>query len=208
MNKDISGIYCSRSSQILKGILQNWINVTIDLAKLWKSSNDVPWWDNERANLSVLAGAIWRSGGYVFEEFKEDKRKITKKGKLSRTYSGRVDLYFAIQKYEFIAESKYTREGISLNNSPLPIIERVHASACNDIRKVKPNKQRRLAITFTYPYVMKHDIINLDDKIRNWIKELRHMDCDACAWIFPKISRLNSDGKYVCPGTAILITEI
>ena len=208
MISDISGIYCSKSTQILKGILQNWIRVNIDLLKLWQSYKDVPWWYNERANLSVFAGAIWKSGGNVFEEYKEHKRKITKMGKLSKTYFGRVDLYFTIQKYEFIAETKHTRDGISLNSDPLPMVEKLLNSACHDIRKVKPFKQRRLGITFIYPYVMKHDSNNLEQRIHDWIKNIKKVNFDACAWIFPEISRVISDEKYICPGTALLIKEI
>jgi hypothetical protein len=44
---------------IFRGVLQNWIKANILCAEAWKD-DDVPWWYNERANLSILAAAAWK----------------------------------------------------------------------------------------------------------------------------------------------------
>jgi hypothetical protein len=49
-----------------------WITNNKDLVRSWRG--DLPWWYNERASISVLAGAAWGTGGLAFEEYSEDKK--------------------------------------------------------------------------------------------------------------------------------------
>ncbi len=208
MAVDIKDVECNRCLRVLNTILERWTEANIELARLWCQDGDVPWWYNERANLSVLAGAIWRAGGLVFEEFLEEKRKITKTGKLSMHYRGRVDLYFCFSGYQFIAESKRIESGILKDSEPVGVIQRSLNMACRDIRKVRPFKQRRLGITFALPYLRKGQFKSADERIARWLRETQSVDCDARAWVFPGISRAICDKEFVCPGVAVFMKEI
>lgn len=73
-----SGVYTSKL-RILRPILRQWVTINRKLAKRWEEYRDAPWWYNERASISVLAGAAWKTNGYAFEEYVGDKR--TKTGK-------------------------------------------------------------------------------------------------------------------------------
>lgn len=81
----------------LRPVLEKWISVNRELAVHWASAGDAPWWYNERALISVFAGAVWRTGGHAFEEYSTEKRGDR------RESWGRVDLEFAAGRQEFRA---------------------------------------------------------------------------------------------------------
>src|SRR3990172_7393950 len=54
---------------MLKPILQKWIDLNRNLANEFILDRDVPWWYNERPHVGLLAGAIWQSGGWAFQEY-------------------------------------------------------------------------------------------------------------------------------------------
>ena len=173
-------------------------------------SKDVPWWYNERADLSVLAGAIWKSGNVAFEEFVDEKRKISRRtGKLSRKYTGRVDLHFSVRGKTFIAEAKQCWSGAAAPNHNTPNkIAKFLKKACDDIRRSKPHNQRRLGIVFAIPYIRAQHVKHIDDRVKKWISAIRDVDCDAMAWIFPAVARRAKHGTSYFPGIAIFIREI
>jgi hypothetical protein len=53
----------------LSPLFKKWQKIILKISRKWIKENDVPWWYTERASLSLFSGAIWQSGGYVFEEF-------------------------------------------------------------------------------------------------------------------------------------------
>ena len=55
---------------------------------------------NERASLSILAAAIWKSNGIAIEEYTSVKRHN------NENFKGRVDLWFQIEDYYCLVESK------------------------------------------------------------------------------------------------------
>lgn len=65
-----------------------------------KQFKDCLYWYNERANVSVFSGAVWKSGGVALEEYSSQK------GNIDNTVNGRVDLYFSKQAEHAIAEAK------------------------------------------------------------------------------------------------------
>jgi hypothetical protein len=66
-----------------------------------EATNDIGWWYRERANLSLLASAVVRTGGIAFEEFKGPKNGST------RQYDGRVDAFFDLSGYSYLCEAKH-----------------------------------------------------------------------------------------------------
>ncbi|WP_457746288.1 hypothetical protein [Sulfurimonas sp.] len=79
-------------------IFKQWQKINRDYLE---DSNfqDSLYWYNERANISCLAGAIWKIGGYALEEY------TTVKGE-DKKY-GRTDLYFSIDEIAYIIEAKH-----------------------------------------------------------------------------------------------------
>jgi hypothetical protein len=183
--------------------------VTKELAKSWK--NDVPWWYNERANLSVFAGGVWRSGGHAFEEFSGTKRKLRKlSGRLHGSYSGRVDMFFETRYGdEFYLEAKACEAGAALaGHDPVLRIKQLLKSACDDVRKIHPHGYRRLGVVFVSPYIRQHSQRNLQKQISDWLWRFEKFECDAMAWAFPLSFMC---GKYHggrSPGVVAFIKEV
>jgi len=179
MPKTIKGLFCPGLP--LSIIPKKWIALNKEISEEWANWKDVPWWYNERAVLSVFAGAVWKSGNHAFEEFVDQKRKVSRKsGRFSRKYQGRVDLYWTVDAHEFIAEAKQCWSGASaLNSETTSRITKILSKACADIRKSKPHKQRRLEIVFVVPYVRQTCQRYIDDRVRHWVKKFNKIDCDA-----------------------------
>lgn len=192
-------------------ILNEWIKANSEIACEWRSVQDAPWWYNERASLSVFAGAIWRARGFAFEEYSDQKREIRKRtGTFGAEYPGRVDLYFSWAGYDFVAEAKFVWCGFSRNdNGAMRRPQDRLSRACSDIRQTPARGQRRLGIVFAMPYFREDYIEQLDDRIHRWIDHLADLDATAYAWVFPACTRtLRGRDKTYCPGAAVVIREI
>ena len=208
MYKTIQGYSCKPDLPLTK-VLKSWTRLTKEIARDWVPNKDVPWWYNERAALSLLSGALWRSHNYGFEEFVDEKRKMTRhSGRLSRKYKGRVDLYLNVQGADFIAECKICWSGASINFDSSQRVEKTLSRACRDIRKTHPKGQRRLGFVFVVPSIKKQYRKELDERLKGWLHKVQSVDCDAMAWVFPDFARrTQSDGKYY-PGVVLLAKEI
>jgi hypothetical protein len=208
MPKTINGLHCGRLINFAP-IFRQWIKANTEMAHAWKSANDVPWWYNERAFLSIFAGAIWRADGLVFEEYSDRKRRIKKTtGTLGREYAGRGDLYFRWRRWDFVAEAKFTWSGFSRNKYPLARIGTELKRACRDVRQARRKWSRKLGILFVTPYFRKECMDDVDDRIHEWIKRLGDLDATAYAYVFPDCSRhFQGEDKLYYPGTAVIIRE-
>ncbi|MGI2865329.1 hypothetical protein [Vibrio alginolyticus] len=72
---------------------------------------DLAYFYNERANVSIFSGAIWRQQGYktlVLEEYSTDKEKLESNNQDFgvRGYRGRRDLWFCLDDQQFRCEAK------------------------------------------------------------------------------------------------------
>jgi len=91
--------------EVLKKVLSKWGKINEQMFNDWKKKGraaDCPWWYNERASLSTFAGAVWGCGGFVLEEYLNQKIPIDG----IPQNNGRTDIYFQIGKHHFTAESK------------------------------------------------------------------------------------------------------
>ena len=206
----IQGFRCKRI-RCFKPVFKEWIRCITEIAEQWEEYRGAPWWYNERAALSVFAGAVWRAGGLCFEEYSDEKRKIGKRThRLGAPYSGRIDLYFSWAGFDFIAEAKDTWSGFSQQNaSPKPRLAKCLRRACKDVRKTRPDGQRRLAIAFAMPYFRKGSVSRINEKLEAWVQTLSELDTSAYAWVFPQSTRYLFDSdEFFCPGVAMLIKEV
>ena len=149
MTTAITESHCGRLRSI-KPILKEWIKANSEIAKLWQSGPDAPWWYGERASLSVFAGAIWRVGGYCFEEYSETKKGIKRDTKKhGDSYPGRVDLYFSLPHSEFVAEAKFVSTAFTRkNNGAAKKLQSALESALGDVR-ASPRGGRRSSVWFS-----------------------------------------------------------
>jgi|WetSurMetagenome_2_1015567.scaffolds.fasta_scaffold24064_4 hypothetical protein len=210
MNKNIQGFFC-KPGLPLSPILKEWIWLNTEITKKWLMVKDVPWWYNERALLSIFAGAVWNKNSIAFEEYVSEKWEISKRtSKFKKHYRGRIDLYFEIDESKFIVEAKRCWSGASvLNKNTNEKLLTKLGKAISDINKVKPYGERRLAILFVNPYFRKSCFNEINLKIKEWLKLFYQINCDASAWTFPSIVRnLKGDDGFYHPGTALMIKEI
>ena len=208
-----TGVWCKQGLP-LRSVLNGWVDVTNELVRKWRSSSnghgDVPWWYNERANLSVFAGGVWRSGGRAFEEFSFKKRKIRKTtGHLHGSYHGRVDLYFETRHgEEFYLESKACDSGAQRpGHDPKPSIEGWLDEACLDVKKFKPYCSRRLGVVFVKPYIRSRGVDDLEKQMSDWLYQIDEIDCDAMAWVFPSSFKCGKSSGWRTHGVVAIIKE-
>lgn len=195
----------------LKNILKKWTRIVCKLVqdRNWKESGKLPpWLYNERADVSLFAGAVWRSMEYAFEEFQEEKRKLTKRRKrLSHHYRGRTDMFFTVGRQRFIVEAKQCSPGMGAGGNETKI-EHALAKARLSVKQTKRRRQRQLAVVFVTPYVnKKKHRRDLNQRLGNWLKAARKIPCSARAWVFPQETRFLRYGDRYYPGVFMIIRE-
>jgi hypothetical protein len=205
----IADICCPRL-KYLRPILEKWSCLNKRIFKSWQSEGDAPWWYNERASLSTLSGAIWLSGGIVLEEYSDEKRRVSRKsGRISRPYSGRVDIYFEYNGHEFKGETKFCCPGAStMGRDQTGYMTNFIEEAKKDIRKSHPDGMRRLAIVFMVPYVSKKQKHGIKERVYRIVQQIKKLEPDAFAWVFPDIENAVSLYGWLYPGTAVVIKEV
>lgn len=190
----------------LRAVLKEWVRLNRLLGRQWsKHAGDLPWWYNERALLSLFAGAVWRTGGQAFEEFSELKRKEKRK----RLGHGRVDLWFEAAGREFRAEAKAAEIPLSARARPLEkmralMLRAVKDAGCNP---ADGSKSRRLALAFAVPYLSAatkaHELKELTDQFVAFAR--KEVDHDAIAWYFADRENLPAHGGWICPGIVVWV---
>jgi hypothetical protein len=73
---------------------------------MWKSQ-DALWWYNERVSIGGFAGAVWKRGGIVLEEYSTEK--FGNNGASTKTIKkaiGRGDMDFLLGNKHFTIEAK------------------------------------------------------------------------------------------------------
>lgn len=188
----------SREISTLEDILWEWVALTERTVRSW-APDDVPWWYNERASLSVLAGAVWRAGGTAFEEYADKK---STPGRASR--AGRVDLHMGLGARNFILEAKQTWSGAGRGN-PATRIRRVLERAVADVRRAPSDGDKRLAAVFAVPEIPASQQDHVDDRIDAWLEALQEVEWSLIAWVFPPSVRRLRSKRGLYPGVALLL---
>lgn len=181
----------------LKPLLKGWTRLIVEYAETF---DEPPYWCNERADVSILAGAAWRVGGMCLEEFSAEK------GTKSEKWKGRADLFIRLGQTNYSVEAK--RLYVSLKPSPsvkgvAESLEAAHrdAVACDD-----QQADFRIGIAFAVPYVKEDRPVTprLFNAFLDSVRGIRH---DFLAWQFlqtaPKTQVWHDDG-YRHPGVILL----
>ena len=196
----------------LRSVLVEWVNVIDELAKRWQKDRDVPWWYNERADLSTLAAGIWRSGGHALEEFSTEKRKIGETtGRLFGNYTGRLDMYFETAGgANFYVECKSCWSGIGQPGvKQVNRIRKLLEVARQDVKKFHPHGGgRRLGVVFAKPYLDNSSKVDLRERVAAWLRLWDKRYFDAMAWAFPLACKCGIGTEARAPGVAVFIKEL
>jgi hypothetical protein len=198
---------CSHRLKSLKPILRKWIRLNKTLLKEWRKENAAPWWFNERASVSLFAGAVWKCKGWAFEEYVGPKQSQQK------TTSGRVDLEFSLKKSRYIAEAKQLWLPSTRKQEHCERIQAAKNNAKTDVRRSSYGLPR-LAIVFAVPYLSKIDESSLAEKTKkliNGVLDLKPKP-DAVAWYFPDASEaplyVHKKKSLIYPGVFVLIWQV
>ncbi len=197
------GVVTSQRLRCLRPILEQWCDINAQLGREWCGVNDAPWWYNERASVSVFAGAVWRSGEAAFEEYSELKR-----GKAKLT-AGRFDLWFSCGRQEFLGEAKFCNVPSTRAGTQARGVQSWMERAKADARRCPPDgTKRRLAIVFGCPYLRPCSADKREARIRWLVAESSRVEHDAMAWVFPKLSRPVRIRDWDHPGVVVWIREV
>ena len=179
---DISGIRAG-ALRSLKPILNMWVDLSGQ--EKWFFEEDATWWNNERATLSIFAGAVWRSGGLVMEEF------ATEKIKRSVSETGRCDIIFRIGRKVYLGEAKQDWPRLTDKNLRINLKEtnRVIKQACFESLQTKNENSTHLGIVFITPFIHESRIAHLDEYLYEYISGLCKLENIIVAWTFPKWAR-------------------
>lgn len=157
----------------IRPIFEEWLKINRDYIELTDSSDNLYWY-NERSNISALAGAVWRRGGFAQEEFSSEK------GSGSDTKMGRIDLYFHFQDMDVICEAKHLFLYLPKNNQKClrTKLEESLNSAFKDLvmtTAATDYENVGLALSFVIPYYNSgQDVAETDAKLSSALDEL---DC-------------------------------
>ena len=225
--KTIKAIQVYKSDDELQNLLNAWINAIIR----YTSTNeyDNPWWYNERASLSVLAGAAWTLENWLaLEEFSTMKRYRTlvpgvDSGSLRH---GRCDLFVQSPNSSFAIEAKQTVQSIGSRSDGNTYIARAMRRAWEDSGDLsKKEAYRRFAVTFIVPYIPVNEVLNegvgdtevcpekVEKAVNDWLSS-HHIFSENpmknanYAYVFPKLGNKNySLNRKHYPGIIVFFEE-
>ncbi len=191
------------SLKSLKRVLSEWQKLMTP--DFWDSKNDAPWWYNERALLSLFAGAVWRCEEWAFEEFTSDKWRTTKRGSRKKG-KGRGDVMFGMGDLTFIGEAKQCWPILKRNSADAKeTIDKTMDKALSDASCLPPDR-KRLGMVFVTPRVHESNLPYIDEILEDFKEALNKRRNTAIAWAFPPEKRvLNGKDGYRYPGIVLLI---
>ncbi len=216
-----------RTNNSLKGLsplLTSWTQATIDFSRR-KDFEDNCWWYNERASLSVLAGAAWRIKGWsALEEYSTTKRGVVPGDEIDhgRLVRGRCDLHLAHGSSDYAVEAKQVWQPIG-KRARVDRVGRGMQKSWQDAGNLTHDEaDRRLALTFVVPYLPLLEVagspargvvpINEDavrSAVESWLGRLDFALFDAYAYAFPRVASgfVNVAKTHVFPGVLICVEE-
>ena len=193
----------------IRPMLDKWLSVNEKLADEWiPEFDDAPWWYNERASISVFAGAAWLCHGWAFEEFATSKELRQGKGKPRET-TGRCDINFSVNGYEYVAEAKQCWPKIDRPASAARVVLASLDAALRDCSHIPDWGLPVLGITFVAPRLLASHADALDTHTDDFVRWLRGIPGVTVAWTFPRSARalspISTRVQRLFPGTALII---
>lgn len=205
----------------LNPLLNSWVDLLKDSCRS-DDYEDNPWWYNERASLSTLAGAAWRKENWqALEEFSTAKRGRPPKSGVSsgRVKRGRCDLYVAHRSTSFGIEAKQAWQSMG-SKVRCDHIARALKLAKRDAGNLKASdSDHRLGTVFAALSLPLADFstkrgrslrINrkaVFEATLQWLKDADLGKYDAYAFAVTKSCSKFVSGNRIFPGVLLAITK-
>ncbi|MGT8855998.1 hypothetical protein [Enterobacter sp. 186315] len=225
--KSLKSINIQSGDVELEILLKAWVKAIVRYTSA--NQRDNPWWYNERASLSVLAGAAWTlKDWHALEEFSTYKRFRTLEPGVDSgaLRSGRCDLYIQSPDTSFAIEAKQTVQSIGARSDGSTYIARAMKKAWDDSGDLSHQEaDRRFAVTFIVPSIPLREVsINeagsekvcskkIETAIKGWLHERPEFvgasgkETDF-AYVFPQLGNPNyAEGEKYYPGVVIVLEE-
>lgn len=180
-------------------------------------ADDLPYWHNERANVSILAAAAWRCGYVALEEFPDNKRnkKSETDNDDERDRLGRVDLWIGRpgdQNGELI-EAKLHWLHKSTSSTIRSELQTGLNTAIDDARRTKTGKGPTLGVTFFVPSFVadnNNPPADMERRLLEMIEHVEGMKASAKAWYFPeKFRQIQfTENERFYPGVILLAKRV
>ena len=194
-------------------LLWEWCGIHERYGRL-SNWNDVGWWYNERASVSLLAGAAGRAGAITLEEYFTDPAQTRRRPRKYKYV--RQDLYLKIGHSQFVGEAKQL--WMWLPSQPARLDRNLSASidaAVNDAKAKDAYGAARVGVVFVVPYLELCSAAACDEALHQWYEMIQKFRCGAVAWVlplracrFPFSSRPNAKWKgELYPGCAIFLVR-
>jgi hypothetical protein len=180
-NKDI---------QWLEPVLVQWLKIHRDYVED-ANFEDCLYWYNERANVSVFAGAMWKCGGIALEEYSAFKADETENAK-----RGRIDLYLQSHGNSAVCEAKMTwiylceahKQQTNFSNAIANAIEK----ASNDVLKTLNANPNSLGIALNFITGYSRENVDAIESLTSLKEEIKNSTCDFYAWLEIKEKKIIS----------------
>lgn len=198
----------------LNKLLESWVDTVKRYTSMFE---DNPWWYNERATLSTLAGAAWSLDGWIaLEEYSTVKKSRSTKtvidsGALKK---GRCDLYISNNDCGFAIEAKQVWQSLDTEDN---LIKKGMQLAWDDVARLKENDCRYLAATFIVPFLKLSEASlppdDLEPRLLSWLKNCSDFRRNpqaqtSYAYLFPDLgSPYFSNRTHHYPGVVLVLEE-
>lgn len=193
----------------IRPILKTWTELVLKYSDSFPQ-DDACYWFNERANISMLAAAAWKTRGdwLALEEFSTYKH-----GEDSALKNGRCDLWISRTNSEtsFAIEAKQVWQGIGdFVGDRYQRVREGMACARKDASKLhKTEAKTRVAGCFVVPSIPASQVNgeSFRKRLAKWLKDLQgEVHADAIASVFPESSELLEAGNgRIYPGVCLLL---
>lgn len=185
------------------GRLEEWLLAVERYCRVC-NGEDAPYFYNERANIGVLAGASWRSGWIVLEEFQSEKGYRNKP-----KVNGRVDLWLSDETREELVEAKF--RWICMDSPKTNrLVEKSMLSALKDAKGTRCNSRTAaFGVGFFPVYKSGGRVSDIDELITKTIEQFCKLDYHALAWCFPKeVRNFQGHTGNILPGVFMLVKNL
>ncbi|MEE4075164.1 hypothetical protein V2I49_07450 [Pseudomonas viridiflava] len=224
--KTLQHVHSHEGDDSIHKLLSAWIKAVERYTKAFK---DNPWWYNERASLSVLAGAAWTiKDWFALEEFSTLKRlrKLTPGVDEGDLRIGRCDLFICNPNESFAIEAKQALQSIGLKSDGESYMNRAVKGAWDDSGDLGSwEAGRRFGVTFVVPTIPLNEVqagpgkrvqicpAKVEAALSRWLTD----EPDFAGWslkptqfayIFPNVG--NQDyvsGHRYYPGIVVILEE-
>jgi len=191
--------------RFLEDLLWEWVAIQERSIRIWKGK-DALWWYNERVSVGGFAGAIWKSGGIVLEEYSTEK--FDGGGaptKTAKTVIGRGDMDFFLGGRQFTMEAKQCWSRVKIKK-----VKDALAQADRDLTRCqRPGRYVRLAVVFAALSLTGR---STESDIAEWTRQARELKDCARAWVFPGGGRNLSfswgDNHRFYPGVGVFVKRV